>query len=73
MHVVNRIVREPLVHFFALGALLFAMYALVGDATDVSRERIVVTRGQIEQLASTFARTWQRPPTPQELDGLVED
>ncbi len=65
--------REPLVHFFALGALLFVLHAVVGDPTARSRERIVVTRGQIEQLATTFARIWQRPPTRRELDGLVED
>jgi hypothetical protein len=35
--------------------------------------KIVVTRGKVEQLVTGFSRTWQRPPTQQELDGLVED
>jgi hypothetical protein len=27
--------------------------------------------GQVENIAATFAKTWQRPPTPEELAGLV--
>jgi hypothetical protein len=33
----------------------------------------VVTQSQIEQLVIGFTRTWQRPPTPEELTGLIED
>jgi hypothetical protein len=66
------VLREPLVQFLGLGALLFVLHAAVGGGSD-DRERITVTRGQIEHLAATFARTWQRPPTRRELDGLVED
>ena len=35
--------------------------------------RIVVTQAKIEQIASLFARTWQRPPTSSELKGLIDD
>jgi hypothetical protein len=31
-----------------------------------------VTAAQVEQLAAQFSRTWMRPPTEQELSGLVE-
>src|SRR6185295_10756173 len=34
---------------------------------------IRVTQGEVEQLATGFAKTWQRPPTPEELAGLVRD
>lgn len=64
--------REPLVHVLGLGALLFVLHAAVGRGSR-DRERITVTRGQTEHLAATFTRTWQRPPTRKELDGLVED
>ena len=39
----------------------------------MSPERIVVTQARIEQIASLFARTWQRPPTLPELKGLIDD
>ena len=68
----GRWLREPLVHFLALGTLLFLAYSWVEGGRDVSN-RIVVTRGQIDALAATFARTWQRPPTEQELKAQIDD
>ena len=67
------LLKEPLVHFLALGALLFFIGRATGDEAGPMGSRIVVTPGQIEQLASGFAATWQRPPTERELQGLVED
>jgi hypothetical protein len=32
-----------------------------------------VTAAEVARIASTFERTWQRPPTGAELDGLVEE
>ncbi len=43
------------------------------DAGGSDSGRIVVTQARISQLATGFARTWQRPPTDQELTGLVQD
>ena len=63
--------REPLVHFLSLGLLLFLVFEWRGGGT--GSNRIVVTAGRIEHLASGFARTWQRPPTEAELKGLVDD
>jgi hypothetical protein len=34
---------------------------------------IVVSAAQIENLAEGFARTWQRPPSADELRGLIDD
>ena len=66
------ILREPLVHFLVIGAVLFALFRLVDDAPPATAE-IVVTRGHIVQLATSFRLVWQREPTGRELDGLVED
>jgi hypothetical protein len=72
MTLVRRLLREPLVHFLLLGCLIFAWFEWRGGGGSESR-RIVITRGQIEHLASGFARTWQRAPTDAELKGLVDD
>ena len=64
--------REPLVHFLVLGALLFLAFQWRG-ADGPGSNRIVLTPGQIEALAAGFARTWQRPPTDEELKGLIDD
>lgn len=67
----NRLLREPLAHFLAIGAALFLFFAWKGGAGAASG-RIVVTRARLESLAAGFARTWQRPPTAGELKGLVD-
>lgn len=66
------LLREPLVHFLALGALLFVIGAAAGDDGPRANE-IVVTPGEIESLVEGFRRTWQRPPTQAELEGLVDE
>jgi hypothetical protein len=65
--------REPLFHFLLLGAALFILFNFVNKQGSEEPERIVVTTGQIQHLSSTFTRTWQRPPTQQELAGLIQD
>ncbi|MGH7495806.1 MAG: DUF3604 domain-containing protein [bacterium] len=67
------ILREPLVHFLVLGAALFLISDFVSDAGSDRQDRVTVTAGQIDNLVLLFQRTWQRPPTPQELQGLIED
>src|SRR5262245_58687822 len=69
----HTLLREPLVYFLLLGAALFLVSGLVSRRTGGDAGTIVVTRGQVEHLAAGFARTWQRPPSPQELEGLVRD
>ncbi|GGO85798.1 hypothetical protein GCM10011348_35180 [Marinobacterium nitratireducens] len=63
--------REPLLHFFIIGVLLFPLFDWLGDIR--AQDRILVTRERIDNLSSVFARTWQRQPTRQELDGLIDD
>jgi len=68
----RRLLREPLLHFAAIGALLFALYGWVDGGASAAPREIVVTQGQQENLRAQFARAWRRPPTAAELDGLVE-
>ena len=63
---------EPLLHFIVLGALVFTWYAQVSPDRP-GEDEIVVTAGQQRHLVTAFSRTWQRPPTSEELDHLVDD
>lgn len=65
--------REPLVHFLALGALLFVLFGFRADPDTPVDGRIVVNAGKIEQLMTVFSRVWNRPPSQQERDALIED
>jgi PPIC-type PPIASE domain len=69
----KKFLREPLFHFLLLGAALFGVWLWRRDAAGSDAGRIVVTQARISQLATGFTRTWQRPPTQQELTGLVQD
>lgn len=65
--------KEPLLHFLVLGALIFAANAWINGDEANDRNSIVVSLSQQENLASTFARTWQRPPTQDEMNSLIVD
>ena len=69
----KRLLNEPLVHFLALGAVLFGIGLLRGDTVEPSANRIAITPGVVERLIEGFRLTWQRPPTEDEFRGLVED
>jgi len=69
----GRILREPLLHFFLLGAGFFALFAWLRGPVTATPDRIDVDAPRIEQLAQGFTRTWQRPPTQRELAALVEE
>ena len=68
-----RLLREPLLQFLVLGAMLFALYNLVDKRSVEATEKIVVSTSQIANLRDGFARTWRRSPTEEELQGLIEN
>jgi len=70
---IARLLREPLLQFLALGAVLFALYGLAGKRRVEAPEKILVSASQVANLSDGFARTWRRQPTEQELQGLIED
>jgi hypothetical protein len=70
----GRLLREPLVHFLAFALIVFGAYHVLAPSAEGGRTgRVVVTRGKIEQMAARFAQVWQRPPTTQELKGLIDE
>jgi hypothetical protein len=69
----KHLLREPLVHFLLLGVLLFAWFQWQGGSGGAGSNRIVITRGLTEHLATSFIGTWGRPPTQPELKGLIDD
>ena len=70
---IARLLRESLVQFLALGAVLFALYGVAGKRNAEAPDKIVVSASRIATLGDGFARTWRRPPSEQELQGLIED
>ena len=69
----KRILKEPLLHFFLLGAALFAAYSLISRGSSGEPGKIVITQGQLASMREGFIRTRQRPPTRDEWEGLIAD
>lgn len=70
----QRLLGEPLLHFALLGGGLFALYANVAERPLPADPRhIVIDEKQVDRLTRPFERTWLRPATPQEIEGLVAD
>ena len=69
----KHLLREPLLHFLLLGAALFIAHRLVSGRAGDEPGRIVISQGQIETMKIGFSRTWQRPPTSEELEALIRD
>lgn len=66
------IFREPLVHFLLIGAGFFLFWHFLGNRIAPQTDRIIITPGHVERLAEQWTRTHLRPPSAQELAGLVE-
>jgi len=69
----KKLLHEPLVHFLLLGLLVFAGFRFTSRNEPGEPGKIVVTQAQIESLVTGFTRTWQRPPTNLELEGLIRE
>jgi parvulin-like peptidyl-prolyl isomerase len=71
----SRFWREPLVHFLLIGAILFGLYSLTqsGRPATASSREIRLSLDEIAQLNLLFQSQWRRPPSPQELQRMVEN
>ena len=67
-----RIVKEPLFHFVLIGAVIFGLYSVTGAEDDAGDERaITITAGEVKWMTDSWAARWNRPPTREELDGVM--
>ena len=73
----KRILKEPLVHFLVLGALLFGAYAWLNRGASARQGNVAgtvrITTNEVAWLSETWARQRQRPPTRDELRGLLTE
>ncbi|MFC3616461.1 peptidyl-prolyl cis-trans isomerase [Lutimaribacter marinistellae] len=65
--------REPLLHFFVLGALIFGLFAVFDDTPpQVASNAIIVNENDAQRLIDEFEGVWRRPPSEQELEALID-
>lgn len=69
----RRLLREPLLHFIAIGGLLFLAYGTLNDTVQEEADNvIIITPERITQINNGFNSVWNRNPTNEELDNLIE-
>ena len=68
-NLVKNLVREPLLHFLLLGALIFVAFKFISRETS-QPGKILITQGRIESLETAFSRTWRRPPSSKRIGRL---
>jgi hypothetical protein len=70
---IKSLLKEPLLHFLTLGAVIFALNAWREKTrpTEASMARIEVSAAVIERLRAGFERQFGKAPDAEELRGLV--
>ena len=68
----RKLIREPLLHFLLIGLSLFLLYNAVSGGRGGADRRIVVSDATVAAIVQRHQSTWQRPPTPSELKGLID-
>ena len=67
-----QLAREPLLQFLLIGACIYAANGLFGaPQEEADSNNIVVDQVRIKSFISQWQSRWNRPPTRQELDGLI--
>lgn len=73
----RRVLAEPLVHFLAAGGMLFGLHAWVAPAASAPagdpRPELRIGLADVTWIAGAWARQRGRPPTEDELRGLVTE
>lgn len=72
----RRLLRHPVAHFAALGALLFGLAASRPESAEKpavpARSPIVVNAERIRAMRADFQQRWSVAPTPAQLRALIE-
>ena len=71
---INRLLREPLLHFLLIGAGLFVAYHFAQPTRDpsASSKEIRLSLDELAQMTVLFQSQWRRNPTPEEFNRMVE-
>ena len=66
-----KILKEPVFHFLLIGALLYVTYQSFNNYLNRDQHVIVVNNDEIQMLVQSWTMKWNRPPTAQEREGMI--
>ena len=70
---ISRLVRDPLLHFLLLGAVIFLIFGRPTTDQGSGDRQITVTAADVDRLELAFTRTWNRPPDDEERRAQIRD
>lgn len=70
---IKRLVNEPLIQFLLIGAVIYGAYAIYGPVDDGDARIVEVSSEQINGFINDWQRRWKRPPTREELEGIIDN
>jgi len=69
---IQRLLGEPLLHFFLAGGLIFLVYSSAQDDRESEPGVIVISAEQRERLSLQFQSVWSSEPSVAELDKVID-
>lgn len=70
----NKLLREPLIHFLLLGGLLFALYSFLNkDEVDPADYTIPITQSDVDRLVKAYQKNWNTSPDSATLAAIIEE
>ena len=67
----NKLLKEPLIHFLLIGLAIFILYGIVGESEN-DDNTIVFDSYDLNNVLSKWEKQWKRPPTKEELRNTIE-
>ena len=70
---INQLFKEPLLQFLIIGAAIYGAYTLFASPEDDYRDNTIrVDANRINVMISEWEARWNRSPTRQEMEGLIQ-
>ena len=69
---VNKLLKQPLLQFFLIGLTIYLADSFFNQNEDEESNVVIVTSGEIRWLEDNWLKRWNRPPTPEEKKGIVD-
>ena len=68
-----KLLREPLVQFFFIGAAIYLLYGVFAEPSQEEIDNtITVSAAEIKWMQTSWRKRWNRAPTDKELDGMIQ-
>ncbi len=68
----KKIIREPLLHFLLIGAVIFALYYVTNPETN-TKQTIVIDDDLVKRIGNLFEKQWGRQPNDSEWTSLIDN